>query len=76
MMRVRLPEPWVASLIRMPESGMGFQRVDITFSDGSAEKDCLVFNAEVIELPSDAAGKTIKNIRLHKQDDPSQFESA
>jgi len=44
---------------------MGYQRVDITFSDGSIEKDCLVFNAEEVRLPDSCAEKSISDIRMH-----------
>ena len=64
-MRKRLQQKWIDVLIQMPESGMGYQRVDITFTDGSIEKDCLVFNAEEVQVPDSYAGKSISDIRMH-----------
>lgn len=64
-MRIRLPERWINFLISQPESGMGYQRVDVTFDDGSESKDCLVFNSEEIELPADLGHKSIAEIRMH-----------
>jgi hypothetical protein len=66
MMRTTLPEKWVQYLLRKPENGMGYQRVDVTFDDGSSADDCLVFNAEVIELPDSQEGKGIAAIVLHE----------
>jgi len=65
-MRVRLPEYWINFLIRQPESGMGYHRVDVTFEDGSESLDCVVVNSEEIELPSEQRGKTIAEIRVRR----------
>ena len=64
-MHKRLQQKWIDILIRMPESGMGYQRVDIIFTDGSIAKDCLVFNAEEVQLPDSCAEKSISDIRIH-----------
>ena len=47
-MRTQLPERWTEFLISQPESGMGYQLVDVEFSDGTVRRDCLVFNAAEI----------------------------
>lgn len=67
-MRIRLPEKWIGYLCRLPESGMGYQRVDVTFADGSVQRQCVVFNAETIELPEACEGRVIADIRLHEKD--------
>ena len=64
-MRRLLPKELVDRLLRMPESGMGYQRVDISFTDGSVAHDCVVFNAEEVEMLDSDADKTIADIRLH-----------
>ena len=62
--RVKLPNKWVEYLIHQPESGMGYQRVDVVLEDGTTLADCLVFNADEIEIPDEHARKSIKEIRL------------
>ena len=51
-MRLRIGERWVRYLCRLPESGMGYQRVDIRLRDGSEVEGVLVFNAEELEWPA------------------------
>lgn len=70
-MKIALPQKWIDHLVRLPESGMGYQRVDVDFADGSTERDCVVLNAETIELPESCERKTIKDIRLHQKDHPT-----
>jgi hypothetical protein len=54
-MRVRLENRLIRKLIRLPESGMGYQRVNFRLADGRELRDVLVFNAEEAELaPEDA----------------------
>ena len=62
-MRRRLSSEWTKRLIEFPESGMGYQRVDVFFSDGSIQRDCPVFNAEELELPDRLATKEIRDVR-------------
>lgn len=50
-MRLLLSEQWMNHLCNLPESGMGFQRVDILLRDGEQVKDVLVFNAQHVEWP-------------------------
>lgn len=64
-MRKQLPERWTEFLISQPESGMGYQRVDVEFSDGTIRCDCLVFNATEIELPESETGKEIACLSVH-----------
>lgn len=64
-MRVILAKQWVERLVKLPESGMGYQRVDIRFTNERVAKDVLVFNAEEAELPADLAQVPIKDIRPH-----------
>jgi len=64
-MRVRLEPRWTKRLLELPESGMGYQRVDIRLVDGRELKDVVVFNAEEIEVPDEFARAQIKDVRLH-----------
>ena len=64
-MRIRLEPRWTKRLLELPESGMGYQRVDIWLVDGRELKDVVVFNAEEIEVPDEFARAQIKDVRLH-----------
>jgi hypothetical protein len=64
-MRIRLEPRWTKRLLELPESGMGYQRVDIRLIDGRELKDVVVFNAEEIEVPDEFARTQIKDVRLH-----------
>ena len=50
-MRIKLERRFVERLIDQPESGMGYQRVDLRLSDGRELKDVVVFNGEEAEVP-------------------------
>ena len=68
-MRFQLPERWVDHLCKLPESGMGYQRVDIRLKNGDQLNDVLVLNAEEIECPHHSAPFTsedIADIQLHR----------
>jgi hypothetical protein len=64
-MRIRLEPRWTKRLLELPESGMGYQSVDIRLVDGRELKDVVVFNAEEIEVPDEFARAQIKDVRLH-----------
>ena len=64
-MRVRLDDRWVERLLRWPESGMGYQRVDVRFANGRKLSDVPVFNAEEIELPEEFGPLTIALLEPH-----------
>ena len=63
---VKLPEPWSAFLLTQPESGMGYQRVDVRLEDNRELRDVVVLNAELIELPQEYARSQICDLRLHR----------
>lgn len=52
-MRVHLDEKWSDALCRFPESGMGYQRVNVLLRDGRAVRNVLVFNADEMEWPDE-----------------------
>lgn len=62
--RLHLPKKWVDYLTRLPESGMGYQRVNVLLEDGTELTDCTVFNAEEIEVPGPHAKKRIEALTL------------
>jgi hypothetical protein len=63
-MRVKLEPRWTKRLLELPESGMGYQRVDVRLADGRELRDLVVFNAEEIEVPGEFAGAVIADVRL------------
>jgi hypothetical protein len=65
-MRIKVEQRWIKRLLRLPESGMGYQRVDVSLADGRELKDVLVFNSEELEVPEDLAGSQIIKIRPHR----------
>ena len=64
-MRIKLDPCWTKRLLELPESGMGYQRVDIRFANGRELKDVAVFNAEEVELPDEFEHAEIKGVSLH-----------
>ena len=66
-MRVPLEKKWIERLVKLPESGMGYQRVDIRFVDDRVAQDVLVFNAEEAELPEELAQVPIQDIKPHER---------
>ena len=65
-MRQKLDKKLTASLLTVPESGMGYQRIDLFFADGSILHDIVAYNAEEIEIPSQYLNREITKIKLHK----------
>ncbi len=64
-MRVKLDDRLVKKLLSLPESGMGYQRVDLRLADGRELQDVVVFNAEEVDLPDSAARVGIADLRIH-----------
>lgn len=66
---MKLPEKWIKYLIKQPEEGMGYQRVDVTFDDGTELIDCFVFNCEEIGIRCGSSQidpkKKIKTLKIH-----------
>lgn len=65
-MRIKLDRQWVERLLKLPESGMGYQRVNVRMADGREVKNAVVLNAEVLELPDDFGPATVTDIQLHE----------
>lgn len=64
-MKCKLDEHWRHHVANLPESGMGYQRVDVRLADEREVIDTVVFNALEIELPDDCRDAEIEEIRLH-----------
>lgn len=63
-MRIKLEQRWIERLLELPESGMGYQRVDIRFADGRTLEDVVVFNAQEFEAPAKFELAKIKDVSL------------
>ena len=51
---LHLNERWVDHLCGLPETGMGYQIVDVVLSNGKRFRDIAVYNSEEMEWPSGA----------------------
>ena len=49
-MQLAFEKKWTERLLKLPESGMGYQRVRVRLKDGRTLEDVLVFNAEILSL--------------------------
>jgi hypothetical protein len=64
-MRIKLERRFVERLLDLPESGMGYQRVDLQLADGRELRDVVVFNAEEADVPAEFADAKIEDVRPH-----------
>jgi hypothetical protein len=60
--RLTLDSHWIEKLRRMPESGMGYQRVRVTLRDGRVLGDAIVLNAQVLQLGDDVGPVVAQDI--------------
>ena len=61
-MRLTLDSQWMDKLRRLPESGMGYQRVRVKLRDGRVLDDVVVFNAQVLQLADDVGAVAPQDI--------------
>ena len=66
MTTVRLPEIWSERLVQLPESGMGYQKVNITLKQGRILKDVIVLNAEECQSPETFDPSDILDVQLSR----------
>jgi len=52
-MQLELRPEIIDRLVGMPESGMGYQVVDLVLIDGRVVRDVVIFNCEIASLPED-----------------------
>jgi hypothetical protein len=64
MTTVHLPEQWIERLVRLPETGMGYQRVNITLKRGKILRDVIVLNAEEAQAPESFEPSDIVDVQL------------
>lgn len=50
-MKLKLNKYWTEYLLKYPERGMGYQRIDVLLKSGEIIKDIVVLNAEELLLP-------------------------
>jgi hypothetical protein len=65
-MRITLAPQHTEVLVNQPEDGMGYHRVDITFSDGREAHNVLVFNGEECHLSE--AYENVRIVRVTHRD--------
>jgi len=65
-MTIKLNDYWVSRLVQMPETGMGYQKVDVTFKDGHILKGLIVLNAEDCQTEEEFNVMDIVDIKIHK----------
>lgn len=58
-MRIQLDQQWIDYLIQMPETGMGYQKVNVTLLNGVVLVGAIVFNCEWLEHARSAECLTI-----------------
>lgn len=61
-MRVHLDATWIERLTKLPESGMGYQRVRVRLRGGRVIEAAIVLNAEILEVADDAGAFTEADI--------------
>ncbi len=65
-MRIKLAQRWIDLLLKQPESGMGYQRVDVRFADGRRVENVMVFNAEDFEVPACTPELNVRELEMHR----------
>lgn len=50
-MKLKLNPYWTKHLLRFPETGMGYQKVDVILKSGQVLRDVIILNAEDIIIP-------------------------
>lgn len=61
-MKLKLDEHWTKKLLKYPESGMGYQKVNVLLKSGDVIKDVIVLNAEDLVLPDQYANLKMDEI--------------
>ncbi len=69
-MYLKLPSEWVERLQRLPESGMGYQVVDLDLEGGRRLRGVPVFNGEEIFVPESREFDVSEISRIELHDDP------
>ena len=69
MKQIELPPRWQHLLVGLPETGMGYQIVDITMNDGTSFERKTVLNCSTVELApgEDLDAEQIMDIELSEE---------
>jgi hypothetical protein len=67
MVTLKLDPKWSEYLVRQPESGMGYQRVDLRLKGNKILRNILVFNGEEIQLPDEFVEAEIVDLKLSSE---------
>ena len=71
-MQLELRRELIDRLINMPETGMGYQIVDLLLADGRVVPNVTIFNCEVVNLPDafvNISPSDISDVRLSVRQD-------
>jgi hypothetical protein len=66
MATVHLGKKWQQKLAQLPESGMGYQIVDVRLQNGKVLSGLMVFNGEECLTESEFDPSDIAEVRLHQ----------
>jgi hypothetical protein len=59
---ISLSQKWIDVLVDKPESGMGYQLVDVRLKNGTLLKNCVVKNSEFLMIPEGHEGFSTDDI--------------
>lgn len=63
----KIPDKWVEYLKNQPESGMGYQRIKITYNDDTELTKVFYSHSNDVYVPYSYKSKTIKDIKVVKE---------
>lgn len=61
-MKLKLDENWTKKLLELPETGMGYQKVDVVLKSGEIIANVVVLNAEDLKLPDEYSRLKLEDI--------------
>ena len=61
-MKLKLNEYWIKKLLSYPETGMGYQRVDVILKSGKVIRNIIALNAEELDFPEDFSDMKLEEI--------------
>lgn len=67
MKTILLKEPWIKHLVLLPETGMGYQLVDITLKGNRVLKNVVVLNAEECQTEEEFDPNDVVDIQMHPE---------
>lgn len=65
-MTTKLNDYWSQRLVKLPETGMGYQKVDLYLNDGRTLKGLIVLNAEDCESEESFKVEDIVDIKISR----------